>query len=157
MAQRQTEPLLGSFSCLIIILKAQEREKITCRKGGRDSDRAPEGLPHHHQHHHHQPPHLDPHQLTPSSPQFHFFQHHLSFSLELGQISLQNQSLVTLVKSEEMQSSSQLEVPASTEVWTITQQRRRYGGPAEVVCSRTDRLVRRRPSSTVESPRAPPE
>ena len=150
MAQRQTEPLLGSFSCLIIILKAQEREKITCRKGGRDGDRAPEGLPHHHQHHHHdQPPHLDPLQLTPSSPQFHFFQHHLSFSLELGQISLQNQSLVTLVKSEEIlaQSSSQLEVPASTEVWTITQQRRRYGGPAEVVCSRTDRLVRRRRSS----------
>ena len=107
-------------------LKASQQIKafeITCRKGCRDGNRASKGLPH--QQHHHQPPHLGPLRLTPSSSQFHFFQHHRSFFWRnCSESPSKKQSLVTLVKSSNLRkfwraSSSQLEVPASTEA-TIT-------------------------------------
>ena len=161
MALRQTEPLLGSFSCLIIILALKMdprpwRPKIENYLQGRvqGQRQGPRGSP---------PPAPAPAPSTTSSwppPTNSFLSVSLfstpsQFLLELGQISslwshLSNcQILGNLGKKL-------LSARCAGFNWTAHNnrvRRRRYGGgAAEVVSSRTDRLVRRRRSTVAPVP-----
>ena len=161
MALRQTEPLLGSFSCLIIILALKMdpqpwRPKIENYLQGRvqGQRQGPRGSP--------PPPPPAPSTTSSSPPPTNSF---LSVSLfstpsqflpELGQVSSLRSHLSNLQIWGNL-GKQLLSARCAGFNWTAHNnrvRRRRYGGggAAEVVSSRTDRLVRRRRSTVAPVP-----